>query len=63
MLQGNYLSDLCVYETGQQVWSQPSVVGTVPQPRSDTQMVRTTTRTTHTTNRAILCVNPCVVRE
>lgn len=38
--QGSYLSDLCVYETGQQMWSQPNVAGKVPQARSDTQMVR-----------------------
>jgi dynein heavy chain len=38
--QGNYLSDLVVYETGQKAWSNPQVVGQTPAPRADTQMVR-----------------------
>jgi hypothetical protein len=38
-LQGNYLSDLCVFEIGSSSWSNPSVVGSTPTPRGDTQMV------------------------
>jgi len=45
--QGTYLSDLCVYETGQNMWSNPQVVGQLPGARSDTEMVRRRTHTSH----------------
>lgn len=37
-LQGDYLNDLCVLNTGSNTWTATSVVGELPEPRSDTQV-------------------------
>lgn len=36
--QGDYLNDLCVLNTGSNIWTATSVVGELPEPRSDTQV-------------------------
>ncbi|CAM9498163.1 unnamed protein product, partial [Phaeothamnion confervicola] len=37
--QGDYLSDLCVLDTGSNTWSRPAVVGEGPAPRSDSPLI------------------------
>jgi dynein heavy chain len=37
--QGKYLNDMLVLDTGETEWSRPSVVGTAPSERGNTQMV------------------------
>lgn len=36
--KGDYLNDLCVLNTGSNTWTATSVVGELPEPRSDTQV-------------------------
>eukprot|EP00904_Undaria_pinnatifida_P003126 jgi/Undpi1/12814/HiC_scaffold_7.g02481.m1 len=36
--QGDYLNDLCVLNTGSNIWTATAVVGELPEPRSDTQI-------------------------
>lgn len=38
LLKGDYLNDLCVLNTGSNTWTATSVVGELPEPRSDTQV-------------------------
>lgn len=38
LLQGDYLNDLCVLNTGSNTWTATSVLGELPEPRSDTQV-------------------------
>lgn len=38
LLQGDFLNDLCVLNTGDNTWTASSVVGDLPEPRSDTQV-------------------------
>jgi len=37
--QGEYVNDMCVLETGTNSWSRPQVLGTVPSPRGEMQIV------------------------
>lgn len=46
--QGDFLNDLCVLNTGSNNWTATSVVGDMPEPRSDTQVIKL--------NRAFYCV-------
>ncbi|CAN0467702.1 unnamed protein product, partial [Ectocarpus sp. 12 AP-2014] len=41
--QGDFRNDLCVLNTGSNTWTATSVVGELPEPRSDTQMIYDTT--------------------
>ncbi|CAM9257232.1 unnamed protein product, partial [Sphacelaria rigidula] len=37
--KGDFLNDLCVLNTGSNTWTATTVVGELPEPRSDTQMI------------------------
>lgn len=37
-MQGDFLNDLCVLNTGSNTWTATSVVGELPEARSDTQV-------------------------
>lgn len=41
-MQGDFLNDLCVLNTGSNTWTATSVVGELPEARSDTQVTIST---------------------